>query len=280
MPTILTPPEYPARTPEFAVDWWADQGAPWFDDDIVERPVDRFRTDALRTLITGSERQDRVRLGTSTPIQHTGVGLTTIHTWPVFTRNRVPLPAGVWTNGFTNPDRQWFGVDEANGHYWEVSSIRSTLLGWWAHYVRRHDFAKPWNTTRSITGAAIPCWAMIPSPLGLARMAGVQSALNFVVGGGFSRDKVSWVVKSDGGLANHPLRAGERLRLTAEAFERRMAEATTPAQRGLVWRLRYRGAIVNDKTAATEGHNIRLAAGSDVGDWALHLLDFEVVLTP
>lgn len=238
------------------------------------------RTNGLRTLLTGNERADRVRLGDSTPIQRTGPGTTAVHTWPVFYRHRVPLPPGVWANGHSNPDWQWFGVDEEAGHYWEVSSIRSTFLGWWAHYVRRHSFEAPWNAVRSITGAAIPCWAMIPSPRGLTQMAGVQSALNFVVGGGYSRDKVPWVVKSDGGLAVHPLRAGERLRFTAAAFERRMAEATTAAQRGLVWRLRYRGAIVNDKTSATEGHNIRLAAGSDVGDWDLHPLDFEVVLTP
>lgn len=279
MPRILSPHEFPSTTPEFAVDWWASQGAPWFDDDIVSRPVDTVRTNGLRSILTGNPLADRVRLGNRTPIQHTGRALTTIHTWPVFYRYRVPLPEGVWTNGHTNPDWQWFGVDEAAGDYWEVSSIRTGFLGWWAHAVRRHNFGAPWQSGRSITGGGIPCWAMIPSAAGLTEMAGVQSALNFVVGGGYSRETVSWVNKSDGGLAVHPLRAGERLRLTAEAFDRRMAEATTAAMRGLVWRLRHRGAIVNDKTAKDVGHSIRLAAGSDVGDWQLHLLDFEVVLT-
>lgn len=281
MPRMMLAHERPAVAPEVAVDWWADQGAPWFDDDIVDRPVDAERTAGLRTLITGEARRDRVRLGDSTPLQHAAARNTTVHTWPYTGSHKVPLPELVWHNGFGNPDQQWFGVDEVRGLYWEVSSIRTGFFGWWSHYVRRHDLNGPWNAVRSISGAAIPVWAMIPSTHGITEMAGVQSAVNFVVGGGYSTDKVDWVVKSDGGLSrSHPLRAGERLRLTAEAFDRRMAEATTAAQRGLVWRLRYRGAIVNDKTAATEGHNIRLAYGSDVRDMELHLLDFEVVYTP
>jgi len=239
--------------------------------------VDRVRTAGLAGLVTGNETADRVRVKGSTPLQLAGKRTTRVLTSPSFGTYKVPLPDVVWTNAATNPDAQWFGVDTVKAHYWEVSSLRVGLLGWWAHGVRRHDLAGRWDTQRGVAGGGIPIWALIPTPSEL-RGGTFDRALNFVVAGSYSRERVPWIRKGDGTLTDHPLRAGERLRLTAAAYDRHTFEAETADDFAVLEGLRRFGAIVNDKTSATAGHNLRLPAGAEV-TVALSITDFEVVVT-
>ena len=276
MPRILGQTEVPTTAPDIVVPWWTD--APWCEP-VSGRPVDHSRTMGLQQLMTGDPIKDRVRTSGRTPLQPTGRTTTTVKTWPNFTVRQVPLPNLVWTNGWTNPDTQWFGADQ--GSYWEVSSLRTGLLGWWAHHVARFDPSQSWSTQLrgGVGGAGIPLWAMIPR-LGQLKAGpeAFESALNFVVGGGYSRSTVPWVQKSDGGLTYHPLRAGERLRLTATAYDRLYPATETPDDRCVLYALRFYGAVVNDKTAAEVGHALRLPVGAQV-TVPLQLTDFEVLVS-
>ena len=276
MSRMLTAADPAPLVPEVALDWWRAQDPPWAQP-IGAAPVDRVRTAGLAGLVTGNETADRVRAKGSTPLQLAGKRTTRVLTSPSFGTYKVPLPDVVWTNAATNPDAQWFGVDTVKAHYWEVSSLRVGLLGWWAHGVRRHDLAGRWDAQRGVAGGGIPIWALIPTPSELSGGT-FDRALNFVVAGSYSRERVPWIAKGDGTLVSHPLRAGERLRLTSGARERLWGTAVTPDDLGLLKILSTFGAVVNDKTSATAGHNLRLPAGAAV-TVRLTITDFEVVAT-
>ena len=194
MSRMLTAADPAPLVPEVALDWWRAQDPPWAQP-IGAAPVDRVRTAGLAGLVTGNETADRVRAKGSTPLQLAGKRTTRVLTSPSFGTYKVPLPDVVWTNAATNPDAQWFGVDTVKAHYWEVSSLRVGLLGWWAHGVRRHDLAGRWDTQRGVAGGGIPIWAMIPTPSEL-RGGTFDRALNFVVAGSYSREPVPWNANS------------------------------------------------------------------------------------
>lgn len=273
MPRMLTALDADPRVPEVALDWWRSQDPPWAQP--ADGPVDVERTAGLAGLVTGDRWADRVRLG-RTPLQLARpTGSTQVFTWPQFGAHRVPLPNVVWTNAATNPDAQWFGVDAARSHYWEVASLRTGPLGWWAHTVKRHDLAGRWDAQRGVAGAGIPIWALIPT-LDELDDGGFDRALNFVVAGDYNRARVPWVAKSDGTSVVHPLRAGERLRLTGSARKRALLTAETPDDFALIDILSVYGAVVNDRTSATAGHNLRLPDGHDC-TVELTITDFEVV---
>lgn len=270
MPHVAWAWEIPDRAYDVPVPWWND--APWCQP-VSGARVDLYRTSGLERILTGDPIRDRVRLSGNTPLQAAGRSNTNVITWPVVGAHRVPLPEAVWL--LRNSDDQWFGV--GNGAYWEVSALRTGLLGWWAMSVVKWDLGKPWNQRNGLAGAGLPIHAMIPRPGELkAGAEAFERALQFVVAGGYSRETVPWVRKSDGGMVDHPLRAGERLRLTATAYDRLYPLCVTPDDRCIVWALRFYGAVVNDKTSATAGHAIRLPAGAET-TVALKLTDFEVV---
>ena len=278
MPRMLNGFDPEPSVPEVMLDWWRAQSPPWAQS-VDGRPTDRRRTDRLAGLVTGNTTADRVRTKGSTPLQLAGRASTRVTTWPNVGLSRVPLPPVVWTNAATNHDAQWFGVDTVKGHYWEVSSLRVGPLGWWAGSVKRHDLAGRWDATRGLAGGGLPIWAMIPTVAELrAGAGGIDRALNFVVAGSYSVDRVPWIRKGDGTLTDHPLRAGERLRLTAAAYDRHAFEAETADDFAVLEGLRRFGAIVNDKTSVTAGHNLRLPAGAAV-TVRLTITDFEVVAT-
>lgn len=270
-PWPMTPLQIPTAVPDVAFGW----EGPW-DEPVDELPVDRDRTAGLATL------NPVVRLDGHTPLQVAADQTTRVTTWsgwfPTGT-HAVPLPEKVWL--LRNGDDQWFGVDLDEGFYWECASMGpSWLLGpWRADAVRRFDLSRPWNQHRGLAGGAIPIWALIALPYELrAGSGGLRRALNWSVAGNYAKATVPWVSKSDGTLApsRHPLRAGERLRLTAEAYQRLTGLARTVEDFAYLWALRHRGAIVNDKTSATAGHAIRGPFGVQPTITVV-VTDFEVV---
>lgn len=272
---MLSPP---LSVPDIVASWWADQDPPWCEP-VSSRSVDHVRTAAWHRLQTGDRWADRVRTSANTPLQATGWRNTTVVSfkWTAGV-HQIPLPEQVWI--LRNSDDQWFGVDADRGLYYELSALGPTFFAWWrADSVRRLDMSKPWASQRSVAGGGIPIWAMIPRPGELrAGAEGFERALNFVVGGGYSTETVSWLTKSDGGVSGHPLRAGERLRLTASAYDRLYPNCVTADDRSVVWTLRFYGAVVNDRTSATAGHAVRLPVGAQVGV-PLHMTDFEVLVS-
>jgi hypothetical protein len=265
MPSL--PSGTPPSVPPIAFSRWAQFNPPWFRL-IGEAPVDILRTIRL------SEVDAPVRLSASMPLQNAGTALTTVLSFTQFGKYRVPLPAKVWT--LRNGDDQWFG--QSSSRYWEVSSLGPTLLGWWrADSVRVWDTTQHWTKTKSVSGGGVPIWAMTPTVDELRRGAGgVRHSLALSVAGNYSPDKVPGTFKSDGTDVNHPLRSGECLRLSDDAYKRLLAECVTADDRAVVFALRFHGCRVNDKTSATAGHNLRTPVGADL-TVGLRLLDFEVV---
>jgi hypothetical protein len=218
-----------------------------------------------------------VRTTGRVPLQLAAKATTTTLTFPRLGVHRVPLPQAIWVIG--NSDRQWFGIDLERARYFEVSSLRLSLWGASAQSVVSWDLARPWTAERGITGAGVPMWAMVPSLADL-RSAGSGTALHFVIAGDYSRQLSPLAEelggKTDGTLDDHPIRAGERLRLTDAAFRRLRLDARTPDDHAVLWSLVVRGAICTDKTDATVGHNLRLPVGANV-TIALDATDFEVL---
>lgn len=272
MPRIMLEHERPAIAPDIAVDLWSD--APWWRD-VTHMPVDRDRTAGLAAL------DQRVRANGGTPLQVAGTGRTTVVTfskWVPTGSHLVPLPENVWL--LRNGDDQWFGFDLARGHYWECSALGPSLGFWRADSVRRFDLTLPWNQKIGMAGGGIPIWALIGRPGELrAGSGGVEHGLNLSVAGNYAKAHVSWLRKTDGTLppSAHPLRAGELLRLTAEAYERLAGDAATAADLAGLWAARHRGVYVNDRTSALAGHAMRFPFGMGLTVGLSLARDFEVV---
>lgn len=266
----IWPNEVPASVPDVAFGW---PDGPW-EQAVDDRPIDQERTAALGRLVS------RVRLAGNTPLQVAADRTTRVTTWRGWAptgSHAVPLPSKVWL--LRNGDDQWFGFDGEREHYWEVASLGPSWPTWRADAAHRFDLSKPWNQRRGLAGGGIPIWALIAFPHELrAGSGGIARALNLSVAGNYARSSVSWLLKSDGTLADsqHPLRAGERLRLTAEAYQRLTGLAQTPDDWAYLWALRHFGVIVNDKTSAIAGHAIRGPVGLKV-TFDLKITDFEVV---
>lgn len=266
MPSIIADRDVPLRVPDVALDWWRTSVPPWCVD-VSWRLVDEARTAAFRALPVNP----RVRTTGRVPLQLTApVGTTNTVTWRGAIPSgvhRVPFPQRVWVIG--NTDRQWFGVDLGRMRYWEVSAVRPSLWGMSAERVVSWDLNGSWQQTKGITGAGVPMWAMMQP----------ETALHFVVAGDYSAELSPLgrsFGKTDGTLADHPLRSGERLRVSHEAFERLLSLARTADDLALLARLFRKGAIVTDKTGAEVGHSLRLPVGSNV-TVELSAADFEVL---
>lgn len=271
MPRMMMSHERPAVAPDIAVEFFRD--APWWRP-VDHLPVDEDRTAALATL------DQRIRTGGNTPLQGAGRSNTTVTTFPAFGIHRVPFPELVWTNAVINPDINWFGIDLQNRVYWELSSVRTGFFGWWAHGAHRWDLTRPWNQRNGLAGGGIAIWALIPRVGALrAGSGGVEHGLNISIAGDYAKAMVPWLTKTDGNLrpADHPLRAGECLRLTAEAYERLCSGETRPEALAVLWAARYRGVYVNDKTSARDGHAMRMPYGIELGLQLALARDFEVV---
>lgn len=262
MPRILADFEAPARVPDVALDWWRSSSPPWCAD-VTAMPVDRDRTEAFHQLPVAS----RVRATGRVPLQVCPRRTTLTVSWRSPGVHRVPFPTEVWVIG--NSDRQWFGVDLERMRYWEASAVRPSLWGMSADRVVSWDLNGPWQAIRGLTGAGVPMWAMMQP----------DTALHFVVAGDYS-EKLSPLGavfgKTDGTLADHPLRSGERLRMSWQAFDRHLSNARTADDLALLDRAYRRGAILTDQTTADVGHNLRLPVGANV-TLALDATDFEVL---
>jgi hypothetical protein len=269
MPRLLTQFDAQPAVPPIAFSRWAQFSPPWFDT-VVDAPVDAGRTLRL------ADYDARVRTSPSTPLQNVGTRLTTVASFTEFKWHRIPLPELVWI--LRNGDDQWFG--QSGTTYWEVSALGPTLMGFWrADSVRVWDVTKPWWETRGVAGGAVPIWAMTPTVNELRLGAGgVRHSLALSVAGDYSPERVPGTLKSDGTDPSHPLRSGECLRLTAVAYDRRLAECSTADDRATVHALRFHGCRVNDKTSATAGHNLRTPVGANI-TVQFRLTDFEVVLS-
>ena len=269
-PRPFTALERPPVIPDVHPDrWWPT--AAW------HRKVDGRTVDAGRTADL-DRFDDRVRSDGGVPLQETGPRNTTVlQSKPWWQLSKLPLPERVWLSD--NGDSQWFGVDQAAGRYFEVSSLGPIWFGsWWrADSVRRYDLTKPWEDQgRSLTGAGVPLWPMIPTPQDLAK-GSCTTALHLVMAG-YSFDRpVGIARKTDGLDADHPVRAGEHLRLTSTALARLTGAPMTMPQSAVVWALRRYGCIATDQTSPTAGHNLRLPAGVNV-DLPLRLTDLEVLV--
>lgn len=276
MPRILSDFEAPARVPEVGWTWWRDQFPPWTLH-VSEMGVDLERTVAFHRLPVAA----RVRTAGRVPLQVGASGTTTTVTFrsgvPTGV-HRVPFPQAVWVIG--NSDRQWFGIDLGRRRYWEVSAVRSSLWGMSAQRVVLWELDGPWDQVRGIVGAGVPMWSMVPTLFDL-RSGWLAHALHFVVAGDYSPELSPLGSelggKTDGTQAGHPLRAGERLRLSESARARLLRDhARTMDDHAVIWALSNHGAIVTDKTTAEVGHNLRLPAGCNV-TVELSAADFEVL---
>jgi len=258
----VTPDVHPDR-------WWPT--AAWHRK-VEGRAVDIDRTAELVRF------DARIRSRGGVPLQtvaRRNTAVLRMKPFPALTT--LPLPPRVWISD--NGDAQWFGVDEATGRYWEASSVGPVpFMRWWrADAIRLYDLTKPWeDQVRSLTGAGVPLWPMTPTPQRLAT-GSVATALHLVMGGYSSDAPVGIARKTDGETANHPVRAGEHLRLTNAALERFTGAPMTMPQSAVVWALRRYGCIVTDKTDPVAGHNLRLPAGAEL-DLPLRLTDLEVLV--
>lgn len=267
------------------VRWW-DQFLPPWRQQVDTRKVDQDRTARL----VGFD--DRVRCNPGVPLQlaNTKTTRTLNRSQPgtffnPFPTIPMPFPDQCWVDQWTT-DFMWFGVDPGRQLYWEATEVGPfTLFKWlpadlWAlGYVRVYDLNQRWDAQKaSVTGGGLPMWPMVPRMADLdAGAGGVRHALHFVVSNGYSSDPyIPPARKTDGLVKDHPLRAGARLRLTAAAAERLMAEAETLHDDAIVWAMRVFGVIVNDRTA--NGHATRLPADPRLSVTVQpRLTDFEVL---
>lgn len=270
MPSVFATP--PTVVPDIAVPWWTD--APWHRL-VEDRPTDLERTAAL------AAHDLRVRLSANVPLQLAGWRNTTVVSWQrnrITGVDRVPLPEQVWL--LRNGDDNWFGVDPDRGLYWETGGMGPSMFGTWrADLVKRFDLDQPWTQTRATTGAGVPLWPLVPTIGELrAGAGGIAHALHLVVAGNYSPDRASWVSKSDGTQPSHPLRAGEWLCLTDEAYLRLSAEALYPDDLAVAYAAWVHGVYVTDKTSP-HAHNLRMPAGARLSLQPF-LTDFRVIATP
>lgn len=266
MPRLLNPLDPAPYVPTLPkVTWWAEDLPPWTEP-VTDRRVDAERTSRL------TECDDVVRLNGGVPLQLASPNRTTtqVRSWPPTWSNplglaRLPLQEVAWVEQ-TSTDFNWYAIDPVGGRYWEASEMGPVhLLPWlpaayWAcGYLREYDLNRPWDEQKaSLTGGGLPMWPMVPSIEALdAGAGGVRHALHFIVSGGYSNEApIPPARKTDGEVANHPLRAGARLRLTEAAYQRLRQIAQTPHDHALMWAMRHHGLIVNDRTR--DGHAVRL----------------------
>jgi hypothetical protein len=269
------------------VTWWARDLPPW-EQRVVERPVDGVRTRQLATV------DDRVRLYPGVPLQLAASKTTTtfnreipgtlvpFNPWPT---SPMPFPEQTWVDQWTT-DFMWFGIDPVRGLYWEATEVGPfTPLRWlpaerWSMgYMRLFNLSQPWDKQRvGLCGGGLPMWPMVPRIADLdAGAGGVRHALHLVVSGGYSSDPfIPPARKTDGIVRGHPLRAGARLRLTVDAYDRLSVQAKTPHDAAVLWAQRHYGVIVNDRTL--NGHACRLPADPRLNvTVAERLTDFEVL---
>jgi hypothetical protein len=285
MPRLLTPLDPRPRIPSLpTVTWWSEQLPPW-EQQVMDRAVDTERTRQLSAF------DDRVRTKGQVPLQIAANNMTptldvsTPPTWRnPFPTVRLPLPNRVWVDTRTT-DNNWYGVDAVKNVYWEAATLAPAMpwlsTPWRAGAIRVYDLSKPWDQQRaSITGGGLPMAPMTPHPDHLdAGAGGVRHALHFVVSGGYSSEPyIAPARKSDGLRKGHPLRAGARMRLTADAYERMSSGAESTHDAALLWAMYVYGVIVNDRTADV-GHTLRLPDDPRLDvTIAPRLTDFEVLI--
>ena len=277
MSRIWLPSDGVPMTPSTAhISWWSEFLPPW-ETRITDRKVDEVRTAELANW------DDRVRTSGGQPLQFCGSQNKTVISGGKF--HRMPLPNVVWVEKRTTDDNAYF-IDPARGMYYEASKMGPVTLlpwlpaAWWNAYAfRAYSLKERWDAQRaSITGGGLPMWPMIPKIEQLnVGAGGVQHALHFVVSGGYSNEPPIPPARKTDGTRTHPLRAGARLRLKGEAFDRLLDEGDGPHDAAIVWALRVYGCIVNDRTADV-GHMLRMPLDPRLKVTVpFRLTDFEVV---
>lgn len=265
-------------------DWWPD--APWHER-IDGRPVDAERT--ARFAGEGL----RVRCSPTTPLDLCGSKPTPVYLskkvspwWKPLPAIRVPLPPVVHMN-LRNPDCQVFFLDEEAGLYYELSAFRPTP---WFHPYRWAcdsafvwDLDKPWDSTRGGASASdIPVLPLVPTVAQLeAGFVGHQLAFvccgyspNGQSDGYSSAPPVGYARATDGRIKDHPIRAGELLRLRPD----RAPKPRNRQEQTVIETLIEYGAVNTDMTS--DSHSIRMPYDARL-DLALALTAsmFEVVAT-
>lgn len=288
MPRLLNPLDPAPHVPSLPrVTWWSENLPPWTQQ-VTDMAVDAERTARLTVA------DDVVRLNGGVPLQLASPNRTTtqVRSQPPTWSNplglaRLPLQEVTWVEQ-SSTDYNWYAVDPVAGRYWEASEMGPVqLLPWlpaayWAcGYLREYDLNRPWDQQKaSLTGGGLPMWPMVPSIEALdAGAGGLRHALHFIVSGGYSNEAPIWPArKTDGTLTGHPLRAGARLRLRADAYERWSREVQGPHDAALLWAMSVYGLIVNDRTR--DGHAVRLPRDPRLNvslSRRLRLTDFEVL---
>jgi hypothetical protein len=264
-------------------DWWPD--APWHER-IAGRPVDVERTARF------AGENLRVRCSPTTPLDACGAAPSPVYLskrpgawWKPLPAIRVPLPPVVHMN-LRNPDAQVFFIDEEAGRYYELSAFRPTP---WFHPYRwacdgayAWDLNEPWESQPGGTSASdIPVWPLVPTYEQLAEDGHVGHALAFVCAGvspsgasdGYSSDPpVGYARATDGRIKDHPIRAGEVLRLRPD----RAPKPRNRQEQTVIETLTEYGAVNTDMTS--DSHSIRMPYDARL-DLALALTAsmFEVV---
>lgn len=260
MSRIAQPVE--SMAPIATFDWWTD--APWHE------PVAGRLIDVERTLRFAGENL-RVRCAPNTPLDRASVAFQKVLLskkpspwWQPPPAVRVPLPPVIHQNT-RNPDSTVFVIDDIERLYYELTAFRPTP---WFHPYRWAcdsafvwDLDKPWDSTRGGASASdIPVLPLVPTVAQLE--AGfVGHALAFVCCGyspngasdGYSSDPpVGYARNTDGRIKDHPIRAGEVLRLRPDRAPkpRNRQEATVIAT------LTEYGAVNTDMTS--DSHSIRM----------------------
>lgn len=170
------------------------------------------------------------------------------------------------------------------GRYYELSAFGpclwpfSLIAPWRADNVEVWDMSIDWrNQRKGITGAKVPFLPMLATYEEYE--TSIDHALHFVANAYNKGEKVGIAKGTDGETVGHPLRAGERMRMTEEAYNRLLASSINKHSRAVVEALYKYGMILTDKTGTTVPHAIRHPMDVRVQvDLDIELKDFEVVV--
>lgn len=295
-------PDSPEPLPDLStIKMWPE--APW------NIPVDRFEVDKalseeLLHLHTYSPGPQIVRLNHGrrsvqwaggVPYQWAGKTDVSIGRYNIavfgIKRDIVRLPNKVKRTGDPNAagmDCQAFIIDSERGKYIEISAldtanfltkalVRTSLQCSQAHVF---DLNGHWHATRGTTAAKIPLVPMLPRPEEFKK-GHINHAMQICLGGYSSGKPIGYARDTDGKIKNHPLVAGQMLRLKREVQERIASSGTRDAL-VLANGLHEYGVVVADFTNPSVGHSLRLPATRTInlGDMSLDISDFEAMVTP
>lgn len=298
MPRLANAQDKLPEIPQANVRWWSDfkSSNPMdnWDTDISGYSVDLKRTAGLANIIqpvrcTRNDNDKKVPIKSGTPLQKASTKFTKTYeanakpsflNW--FPSQQLPLPDVVYI--LSNTDEQWYAIDDVRGLYYEANALGPTPFNWpapWrADKISVWDLSVDWRkqTGKGTSAIKVPIWPMIPKMENLLSGKNLNHSLHLVAAGYQKDEKVGIARGTDGPLLNHPLRAGERLRLRAD----RVPPARNIQERTLISAMLTYGLIVSDRTRWDElspGHSIRLPIDPRIDlDLDLNITDFEVIL--